>query len=336
MKWSLALFLSFFLFCGETSADLFPEELSSGLEQYFQDNFSEAEEIFLKFIQSDTLDPLGYYFLALTYQAEMVDLESDLRGEQFLAAIEKSIRLAQRRLKVNKRDKMAYLSLGNCYGNLALQQARQGSWFSAWRIGLKAKDNWQKALELDSVFYDAYTGLGSYFYWKSVGMKRLRFLPFVKDNRRQGIKMLKLAAESSLVSRDFALSSLMWINLKERNYSEALNLAFYFQSKYPQAKFPLWAEAYIYYEKFDWRRALAAFQKLLFRLEQDQPFNYYNLIEVEFRMANCHFNLGHYLEARLLCQKILEYPLDKRTERRQKEKLKKTKELLEKITKVQK
>ncbi|OGC77698.1 MAG: hypothetical protein A2Z27_01050 [candidate division Zixibacteria bacterium RBG_16_50_21] len=312
----------------------YQDKISQGIEYYFQENFTKAEEVFLGLIQADTLNPAGYYFLALTYQGEMLDLESDYREEEFYATLEKSIRMSERRLQKDKKDKLAHLYLGNSYGNWGLYQARQGSWFSALRSGFRAKANWERVLELDSSFYEAYAGLGSYFYWKSAYTKKFRWLPFVKDKRQEGMRMLKLAAESSLVSRDFALSSLMWINLKEKNYFQALNLAYYFQSKYPQAKFPLWAEGFIYYEKFDWKNALQTFDKLMQRLQETQPSNFYNLIEVEFRMANCFFNLGMYKEARLLCEKILKYPLDKKITQRQKDKLKRTKEILGKIPKV--
>jgi len=310
----------------------FPPELSKGIEYYFQEDFTRAEAFFLEIIQADTLNPVGYYFLALTYQAEMLDLESDYKSEEFKSSLEKSILLSEKKIKASPKDRQAYLTLGNSFGNWALQQARTGSWFSAFRLGLKAKGNWEKAIEIDSSFYEAYAGLGSYFYWKSVFTRKFGWLPFVKDKRQQGIKMLKQAAESSQISRDFALSSLMWINLKEKNYKSALDLAFYFQSKYPQAKFPLWAEGFIFYEKFDWRNAISAFEKLLERLKESQPTNYYNLIEVEFRMANCYYNLGKYKEAKLLGEKILTYPLDKKTQQRQKDKLKKTRELLKKLS----
>jgi tetratricopeptide (TPR) repeat protein len=311
-------------------------KISQGIEYYFQENFTKAEEVFLGLIQADTLNPAGYYFLALTYQGEMLDLESDYREEEFYATLEKSIRMSERRLEKDKKDKLAHFYLGNSYGNWGLYQARQGSWFSALRSGFRAKANWERVLELDSTFYEAYAGLGSYFYWKSAYTKKFRWLPFVKDKRQEGIGMLKLAAENSVLSKEFALSSLMWINLREKNYPQALNLAYYFQSKYPQAKFPLWAEGFIYYEKFDWKNALQTFDKLMQRLQETQPSNFYNLIEVEFRMANCHYNLGKYKEARQLGEKILTYPLDKKTQHRQREKLKKAKELLEKITKRQK
>lgn len=306
----------------------FQPEVRQGIDYYFQEDFPRAEATFLELIQADTLDPAGYYFLAMTFQAEMLDLESDFKAEQFYAALEKSIQLSEKRLEIDQNDKMACLCLGNCFGSWAFQQARQGNWFSAFKLGLKARDQWSRAIRLDPRFYEAYAGLGSYLYWKSVFTKRFSWVPFIRDNRQQGIRMLTLAAESSAVSQDIAKTTLMWVNFKEKNFSQALDLASYFQNKYPEAKFPLWAEGFIYYGKSDWPNALEAFKKILARLQESQPSNYYNLIEAEFRLANCYFNLGRYDNARALCDKILAYPLDKKTKEKQREKLKKTGEIL--------
>src|SRR4030066_1706346 len=191
MKWALACL---FLLSWSSALAFTPTpELLEGIEHYFQEEFTQAEALFLDLIQTDTLNPVGYYFLALTYQAEMLDLESDFKAEEFKASLEKSILLSEKRLKANQKDRVAYLTLGNSFGNWALQQARRGSWFSAFRLGLKAKNNWEKAIEIDSNFFEAYAGLGSYFYWKSVFTKKFGWLPFVKDKRQQGTKMLKQA-----------------------------------------------------------------------------------------------------------------------------------------------
>ena len=83
----------------------YQDKISQGIEYYFQENFTKAEEFFLGLIQADTLNPAGYYFLALTYQGEMLDLESDYREEEFYATLEKSIRMSERRLQKDKKDK---------------------------------------------------------------------------------------------------------------------------------------------------------------------------------------------------------------------------------------
>src|SRR3989304_9872659 len=121
MKWASAFL--FLLLWSSALAFTPTPELLEGIEYYFQEEFTQAEALFLDLIQADTLNPVGYYFLALTYQAEMLDLESDFKEEEFKAAIEKSIRLSQKLLKENDKNKLAFFTLGNSYGNWALQQA---------------------------------------------------------------------------------------------------------------------------------------------------------------------------------------------------------------------
>ncbi|MCI0530760.1 MAG: hypothetical protein L0Y74_02260 [candidate division Zixibacteria bacterium] len=305
--------------------------MQGGVYFHFQEEFSQAEKKFLEIAQGDTASPVGFFYLALNYQAWMLDLESDFKEEPYRAALERVITLCQARLKKSKNDARALLYLGNAYGSRAVYQARQGNWYDAFRQGLKAKDFWEKAIEADSALWEAYGGLGSYLYWKSDAVKNLRWLPFVGDNRKKGIEMIALAADSSGFYRDFALSNLMWIYIKERDYTKALSLADDFENKYPQAKFPLWAKLYIFSEQEQWENTLKVAESLLTRLLESQPFNYYNLIEVEYQRLDCLHQLGRTREAYQLCLKILRYPIDDRTKDRQREKLNKVKDLSTKL-----
>ena len=308
-------------------AEITDSTLREGVRFHFQEEFSQAEKKFLEIAQSDTASPVGFFYLALNYQAQMLDLESNFKEEPYRAALERVITLCQARLTKSKNDARALLYLGNAYGSRAVYRARQGSWYDAFKQGLKAKDYWEKAIEADSTLWEAYGGLGSYFYWKSEAVKSLHWLPFVSDNRKKGIKMIALAADSSGLYRDFALSNLMWIYIKEKDYSQALALADDFENKYPQAKFPLWAKLYVFSEQEQWENTLEVAERLLTRLLESQPFNYYNLIEVEYQKLNCLHQLGRTREAYQLCQKILGHPLDDRTKNRQREKLNKVREL---------
>jgi hypothetical protein len=315
----------------QSRTDVTDSTLREGVHLHLQEEFSQAEKKFLEIAQADTASPVGFFYLALNYQAWMLDLESNSKEEPYQAALERVIRLCQARLKKSKNDAWAFLYLGNAYGSRAVYQARQGSWYNAFRQGLKAKDFWEKAIEADSALLEAYGGLGSYFYWKSEAVKSLRLLPFVSDNRKKGIEMIVLAADSSGFYRDFALSNLMWIYIKEKDYAKALALADDFENKYPQAKFPLWAKLYIFSEQEQHQNTLEVAGSLLTRLLESQPFNYYNLIEVEYQRLDCLHQLGRTREAYQLCLKMLAYPLDDRTKERQREKLNKVKELSAKL-----
>lgn len=321
------------------------ELLLEGIDACFRENYPLAEEKFKQTVSKAPQDPAGYFFLAMLYQAEMMDYESDFRERDFYENIKVVKRYAKERIEHNRKDAWAYLFLGHAYGAKAFYDARKGDWWSGLNNGLKAKSALKEAVKHDPGLYDAYVGLGSYHYWASVVTKALWWLPFIGDNREEGITEMKLGQKRSIFSQDAAANGLIWIYINEKKFDKAISLAKQMQDKYPEGKSFLWALATAYYEKADWANALFSYQEILARLENqidvsdlngnhsDNPDNYYNRIECKFHVANCLFNLERFEECILTCEEIQKYQLDEKTKERQKEKLKRTKKLLEKALK---
>jgi len=306
------------------------ELILEGQNLTFNEKYEEALEKFQSLIAREPDSPAGYFYLAMVYQAQMKDWESDSYQKEFLQNLNKVIELTKPKEEKQKADKWELLFLGNAYGSLGYHQARKGGWFSGFKSAKKAKGALEKAVRQDSSFYEVYFGLGSYHYWKSVATKFLNWLPFIGDHREKGIQELQLASEQAVFFQEPAKMGLMWIYYREKKYQEAMELALALQEKYPESKAPVWAKSFIYYEKFDWKNCLLALAELEEKLLRTQRENYYNFIEVNFLKANCHFNLGHTKICLKICEEILGYPLDEKTKARQKEKLSKTKKLLEK------
>jgi tetratricopeptide (TPR) repeat protein len=305
-----------------------------GIESTFQENYTLAEGKFETLIQMAPEDPAGYFFLAALYQAQMIDHESDFKEKDFYQNIKMAKKLARNRIKKEKNDAWSYLILGNAYGSKAVYEAKKGSWWAGLNEGLRAKSFLKEAIKRDPELYDAYVGLGSYHFWASVMTKAFWWLPFVGDNREQGIAEMKLAYEKSTFSQAASASGLIWMYIRQKEYDRAISLAQKMQSQYPQGKSFLWAMAEAYYDKGDWNNALLNYLELLERIEKKHssanPDQSYNLIECRFYIANCLFSLGRYPECDSVCQKILNLPLKEEIEKRQEDKLKKTKNLSEK------
>ncbi|MCK4384900.1 MAG: tetratricopeptide repeat protein [candidate division Zixibacteria bacterium] len=321
--------------------------LLEGIDASFRENYSFAEEKFKQIVSKAPQDPAGYFFLAMLYQAQMMDHESDSREKDFYGNIKMAKKYAKERIKNNREDAWAYLLLGNAYGAKALHEARKGNWWSGLNNGLRAKSALKEAVKHDPKLYDAYVGLGSYHYWASVVIPPWAgWLPFIGDKREEGITEMELAQERSIFSQDAASSGLIWMYINEKRFDQAISLAEKMQNKYPEGKSFLWGLAQAYYEKSDWSNALLSYQEILGRIENQidgstssrnhrkNPNNYHNRIECKFHIANCLFNLGKFEECILTCEEIQNYPLDEKTEDRQKDKLKRIKRLLEKALKV--
>ena len=342
---SILLFISFLIyplsaFPSSESAGQSQDSLSyinlilEGIDATLNELYLYAENKFKQIVNSDSQNPAGYFFLGALYQAEMMDYEGAFKEEEFYTTLETSIRLAKKRIKAGNETSWDYLYLGNSYGYLGVYKARKGSWWSAFRNALKAKSAFKKAVDLDSTLYDAYVGLGSYHYWTSHFTKTFAWLPFFADERKRGIREIKLASEKSLFSRTAALNALIWIYIKEKDYPKAIELAMNLQKEYPDGKIFLWALATAYYEKYDWDKAIEYYNLIQNKLKNNPAENYYNLIECHYRIADSYFNSGDFAECIRVCKEGLSYNLDTRTRERQKDKLNKLKELLEKSLKI--
>ena len=305
-----------------------------GINATLNENYFFAGDRFKKIISLDSLNPAGYFFLGALYQAEMMDYESDFKEEEFYSALEKAIQLAQKRISCGSSTSWDYLYLGNSYGYLGVYKARKGSWWSAFRNAMEAKSAFKKAVELDSTLYDAYLGLGSYHYWTSHFTKTFAWLPFFADEREKGKEELKLAAEKSLFSKAAAWNALIWIHIKEKDYSQAIELAKGLQEEYPEGKLFLWAIATAYYEKYDWENAIEYYNLISKKLKTNPGKNHYNLIECKYYIAQSYFNFGDFAQCIEACQEALSFKLDSKTKERQEDKLDKLEELLKKSLKI--
>lgn len=308
--------------------------INEGINATLNENYLYAEGRFKQIIREKPEDPAGYFFLGALYQAEMMDYEGDFKEKEFFSNLETSINLARKRIKSGKETPWDYLYLGNSYGYLGVYKARKGGWWPAFKNALKAKSAFKKAVELNPNFYDAYVGLGSYHYWTSYFTKSFAWLPFFADERKKGVEELKLAAKESLFSKVTALNALIWIYIKEKNYSPAIALADSLQKEYPDGKIFLWALATAYYEKFDWHKTIEFYRLIKKKLNNNPAENYYNLTECQYRIADSYFNSGDFAECISICREALSYDLDKKTRERQKEKLNKIKELLDKSLRI--
>lgn len=325
-------FLLLFLIVPKSSAQVRPKNekpeitalILEGTQATIRENYELAEKNFKEIISREPENPAGYFFLAGCYQTQMIDLESDFREDEFYRNLEKSIQLSKNRVKEDEDDVRAHFYLGNSYGSIAVYDANHKRWWSGLKKGLKAKSALKKVIELDSTFYDAYLGLGSYHYWASVVTKMLRWLPFFRDERKRGIEEVKLAADKSLYSRESAEYNLTYIYLEEKKYRKAIGLAKRMNQEFPESKLFLWPLAEAVYLKRDWMGAIGWYQRILELIGNPDPSGYFNAIECRERIAECYFNLKMFDKCKQECEKILEYPLSKEVQKKQKKKLKKT------------
>jgi len=260
------------------------EIVLSGEEALLNARWDKAYETYDSLCRLDSTDPAGYLYRAVVLQTEMTDREEVFRKREFTRLLDRAEKLGEDYMRkgCSSRDSaVCQLYIGHQHAYRAVWETRFGSSISAITYGFKAKGAYQKGLRIDSTLYDLYLGMGSYHYWKSVKSGVLRYTGIFNDDREQGIAEIHLAIDSSLISRDAAKTSLIYILMNENKYDSAILIAEEMFAEYPHGNFFLWPIAESYRE-LENHEMTGKYYKMLYDRLKESPGNYYNLIEAAF------------------------------------------------------
>jgi tetratricopeptide (TPR) repeat protein len=254
----------------------------------FNDRFQTADSLYRDYIRQWPDDPGGYLYRAGVLMADMSDCEENLYEDEFKSLLKKVDSTTGAVLDTCSPRTAAwmYLFRGHSIAYHSLWESRFGSRLSAVRLGLRSDNEYEDGLERDSTVYDLYFGLGSYHYWKSAKAGMLRWFGIFRNEKNKGIKELRLATDSSLLHRDLARSSLIWIWLDGGQYDSAIVVAQEFAARFPDGKTFLWPLAQAWYEKGDCEKARDIYRRIRDKLA-GSPGNYFNLIECDFYITQC-------------------------------------------------
>ena len=254
----------------------------------FNDQFAEADSIYVAYHETYPDDPCALLFRAVGLMAHMSDAEEELHSDLFHTLLNQSDSLAVSILDTcdDRAAAWMYLLRGHARAQRSLWESRFGSFLSAVKMGLSADNEYTAALKRDSTLYDIYAGLGSYHYWKSAKAGVLRWLGFFKNEKDKGIEELELAADSSIIHRELSASALIWIWLDRKEYDTAIAISRTFVERYPEGKTFLWPIAQAFYAQTQYDSAAAVYQRIRERLAAE-PGNYYNMIECDYYIVHC-------------------------------------------------
>ncbi len=303
------------------------KQIKHGMQQTILNDFSGASTTFQTIISQYPDKPFGYFYLGATLQAEMLDQENYAKLDEFKALMKKTIELSRALQKKNKNDPWALFMEGSAHLYHGFMDSKTKKLWGAYRNAVKGTGRLVKAIELDSTLYDAYLGVGSYRYWKSVKTKAIAWLPFLSDEREKGIRMVRTAIEKGQFGRLVGKDQLAWILLHQKKYDEALELALENHRLYPESRFFMWTLVEIYYKSESWKEAFQLYKKLL-KIVRDLPDNnHYNEITCLLRMAEISCWKGDYKLANELTGEILRLELNEDIRKRTKSKRKRAGEL---------
>ncbi|MFQ5824038.1 MAG: tetratricopeptide repeat protein [bacterium] len=293
-----------------------------GIRLSILQSYDEAEAIFTKIEMKMPESPVGYFFHAASLQLKMMDFEIYDEDSKFLSLINKTIKLSQIQLKKQPKDAWAYFFLGGGFGYLAFYQAKHKKIVEAFQNSNRSVKALEAALIIDSTLYDAYLGVGTYKYYRSKLSRYLTWLPFVRDERAKGIKMIKTSIQKSQYSRYAALNGYCWISIAEGNINESWQLVKSALEEVPESRVFLWCAAEIAVKLNRWEEALAFYMKILDSLKNQNVLSPYNEFECRRRMAQIYFQIMNFKKAQEECDKIINIKMNKKTQERLANKLK--------------
>src|SRR5512140_332401 len=167
--WILLSLISTSMFQGgETSIPTDLDALiTEGVDLTLKQDYVHADSVFRQAIVKYPHHPMGYLYRAAVMQTISMDYLDPLDFSPFDSLLVTAKSEAQKIIDDSPGSPLGYFFLGTAEGYDAYAHVDVGDWIAGITKGLGAATDFKKAVGLDSTLYDAYVGVGTYYYWKS-------------------------------------------------------------------------------------------------------------------------------------------------------------------------
>jgi tetratricopeptide (TPR) repeat protein len=307
------------------------EMLLQGIDLTLKQDYPDARRAFQSVIEKYANHPAGYLYLAGTVQAEFSDYEDGFDRRLFDSLLAKGEALADHLIERKDSADWGYYYAGTALSYRAFSESERGNWPSVIIDGMNSAKMFERCLELNPKFYDAMSGLGTYYYWRSKKTEFLSWLPFVTDRKKEGISLLTSAVENGTYDTFEAMNSLILVLTEELRYDEALPITLRALVRYPENRSFLWCLVGIV-ERVPQKDTIAiksAVTRLLASVVNAPVRNYY--YEAACRLKLAQYAMAEHEYGRVIeeCTAILKYKyLEGKTKRDIGKKLREASELM--------
>lgn len=262
---------------------------------------------------------------------EMADDESYARKDYFMSMIDSSSSALEKHLDSLPDDPWGLFFLGTAYSYKAVWEGQHGSIFKTLSLGLKVGKLFGRTVEIDTAFYDAYLGLGFFHYLRSAKLGILRSLPFVEDQRNQGIAELQKAAVYGKYGNLSAALSLGWIYYDQKKYDTARHIIDSLITCGQDGRQVQWLKAMVCRAQSDAIGMISAFEAIQNGLIRKGNQNNYNLVICSYYLGQAYYIKGDKPKALGYFDKTLSYQLSPSLEKRASDKLESARSYRQKI-----
>ncbi len=308
-KFILFLVLSFNIYSQTYPVKKVDELLRKGIDNIINQKYEVAETTFTQLSKQFTNIPFGNIYLAASEIAKSFDYSEDFDEDKIENNLEKAEEISKNLVDKDDENVWNLYFLALTQGYRAYYNALKEKWLAAFDDGFSSVSNFEKCLDIDSTFYEAYSALGTYVYWKSRKTESLDWLPFVKDETKDGIDYLIKAVNKSSYNSYLAVNSLQWIYIDQKEYSKAISLSDSIIAKYPNSRFFKWALARAY-EDVDKRESISVYNEILNSYNNIGNLNHINKTILKHLIAQQYAQIGEKDFALKLCKEIFDTKLN--------------------------
>jgi tetratricopeptide (TPR) repeat protein len=276
--------------------------VTRGIDFILKQEYVKADSLFCDVVKRYPNHPAGFLYQAAVMQAYMIDFDVPIEKQKYDSLLE-----CGRNAASHVPSPWQEYFRGTADGYEAYERVESGDWFVGVRKGMASASEYEEIVEQDSSFYDAYVGIGTYYYWSSRKTAFIRWLPFVKDNCDLGIRMLKIGAVRSEYNRFAAISALISVYLDAEDFQQAEKWSQKGLKYYPENRVFLWGFATALDRQKKYSDAVTAYENLLENILQAQAPHPYNEIVCRLNMVKSMLAVGDSTTFKENLDKIISY-----------------------------
>ena len=186
-----------------------------GLDYGYNFNWDKAEKTFQGLITRYPKDPRGYHYQASVYLWRYLSNPSKQNYNLFIEYSDTAIDIAKKMLDKNSDNSEILYVLGSDYSYRTIAFTKAEKFLDAVWASKKSDSYLSETLANDSTYYDAYLGLGLYYFGVGQIPSAFRWalsLAGIHGNQELGLKYIKIAAkegEYSKVEAEYYLSQIL-------------------------------------------------------------------------------------------------------------------------------
>lgn len=278
------------------------------INDVYEENFESALNRCGQLADQYPEHPVGYFFRTCVYDTLIRDYYDYRYYPSFDNAVNAAITKAEALVEITTKnhtpDVWAHFYLGGALGYRGLHRFQKNEWIQAFSDGIAGVKQLDACLDINPQMYDAYYGLGCFYYWKSAKSRVLWFLPFIRDERAKGIKYLHIAIDNGNYTFMEAQFALLKVLNNEQKYEQVIKQADKLISVHQQDIYSRTQKAFAYEGLEQWDDAAHIYGKMLCVLAASNLHTFNRMCEIAHYEAHCYDKAGKPSEIERIYQYI--------------------------------